>query len=168
MSNFAASIAIGLSGVDGRLRMRIAVSFGVFEAGMPILGLLIGRQAASALGSHADLIAGCLVIATGIYSLLSSLRNEEQPPTTADQPIGHLLITGLALSIDNLVVGFALGAYQVSFALAAIAIGVVSIAMSLVGLELGAQLGKRIERDSNLLGGIILIAVGIAIAVGVL
>jgi manganese efflux pump family protein len=168
MSNFAASIAIGLSGVDAHLRLRIAVVFGLFETGMPILGLLIGRQAADALGSHADLIAGCLVIATGIYSLLSSLRGEEQTPTTASQPIGRLLIIGFALSIDNLVVGFALGAYKVSFALAAVVIGVVSIGMSLAGLQLGARLGKGVERSSSLLGGIILIAVGIAIAAGVL
>ena len=65
-------------------------------------------------------------------------------------------------------VGFALGAYQVSFALAAVVIGAVSIAMSLVGLELGARLGQRVERGSDLLDGIILIAVGIAIAAGVL
>jgi putative Mn2+ efflux pump MntP len=74
MSNFAASIALGLSGVDARLRLRMAFSFGLFEAGMPILGLLIGRQAASALGSHAALIAGCLIIATGVYSLLKPAR----------------------------------------------------------------------------------------------
>ncbi len=167
MSNFTASIAIGLSGVDARLRLRIAVSFGVFEAGMPILGLLIGRQAASALGSHADLIAGCLVITTGIYSLLNPLDSEQQPPS-ASQPIGRLLITGFGLSIDNLVVGFALGAYNVSFPLAAVVIGAISIAMSLAGLQLGARLGERVERNSDLLGGIILIAVGIAIAAGVL
>jgi putative Mn2+ efflux pump MntP len=168
LSNFAASIAIGLSGVDARLRLRIAVWFGLFEAGMPILGLLIGRQAASALGSHADLVAGCLVIVTGTYSLLGSLHGEEPPPTTAGQPIGRLMITAFALSIDNLVVGFALGAYKVSFLLAAVVIGVVSIAMSLAGLELGARLGERVQRGSNLLGGTILIAVGIAIAAGAL
>ena len=168
MSNFAAAIAIGLSGVDTRLRLRIALSFGLFEAGMPILGLLIGRQAASALGSHADLIAGCLVITTGLYSLLRSLRGAEQPSSAASQPMGRLLITGLALSIDNLVVGFALGAYEVSIPVAAVVIAVVSVAMSLVGLEMGARLGERVEPRSELSSGVILVAVGIAIAAGVL
>jgi putative Mn2+ efflux pump MntP len=167
MDNFGAAIAIGLGGVDQRLRWRIALSFGLFEAGMPIIGLLIGHHASSALGSHADLIAGLLVIATGLYSLLSALRDEAQPITAASQPLGRLLITGFALSIDNLVVGFALGAYDVSFAVAAIVIGLVSIAMSLAGLELGARLGEHVQRGSDLLGGVILIVVGITIAVGV-
>jgi manganese efflux pump family protein len=168
MNNFAAAIAIGLSGVNRRLRLRIALSFGLFEAGMPILGLVIGHRAASGLGSHADLIAGLLVIATGLYSLLSSLRDKAQPITAASQPMGRLLITGFALSIDNLVVGFALGAYDVSVVVAAVVIGVVSIAMSLAGLELGARLGEHVQRGSDLLGGVILIVVGITIAVGVI
>jgi manganese efflux pump family protein len=167
MDNFAAAIAIGLSGVDRRLRLRIALSFGLFEAGMPILGLLIGRHAASTLGSYADLIAGFLVIATGLYSLFSALRGDLQPITAASPPTGRLIITGFALSFDNLVVGFALGAYNVSLVVAAVVIGVVSIAMSLAGLELGARLGEHVLRGSDLLAGVILIVVGIAIAVGV-
>jgi manganese efflux pump family protein len=166
MSNLAAAIAIGLTGVDTRLRLRMALAFGLFEAGMPIIGLLIGRRAASAFGSHADLIAGCVVIATGVYSLLGSQRDEGQLPTSAGPPMGRLLITGFALSIDNLLVGFALGAYKVSFVVAAVVIGVVSVAMSLAGLELGARLGERVERSSDLLGGAILVVVGVAIAAG--
>jgi putative Mn2+ efflux pump MntP len=47
-------------------------------------------------------------------------------------------------------------------------IGSVSVAMSLAGLELGARLGERVAHSSDLLSGVILIAVGVAIAVGVL
>jgi putative Mn2+ efflux pump MntP len=45
LSNFAASIAIGISGVDRQLRVRVALAFGLFECGMPILGPLLGRKA---------------------------------------------------------------------------------------------------------------------------
>jgi len=93
MSNFAASIAIGVAGIDTRLRLRVVLSFGLFEAGMPIIGLLIGRQAAGALGSHADLIAGCLIIGTGFFSLLGSLRGgSERPSKSASHQLRRLLI----------------------------------------------------------------------------
>ena len=46
LSNFAASIGIGVSGVDARTRLRVGVIFGVFESAMPILGLLAGRSLA--------------------------------------------------------------------------------------------------------------------------
>ena len=39
--------------------------------------------------------------------------------------------------------GFALGTFHASLALAAILIGVVSVAMSLIGLELGNRIGVR-------------------------
>ena len=62
--------------------------------------------------------------------------------------------------------GFALGAYHVGLATAALVIGVVSVAMSLAGLEAGARLGASIGRPGTLLGGGMLAAVGIVIAAG--
>jgi manganese efflux pump family protein len=45
LSNFAAAIGIGVRGVRRGAMVRIAVVFGVFEAGMPLLGLALGRGA---------------------------------------------------------------------------------------------------------------------------
>jgi manganese efflux pump family protein len=81
---------------------------------------------------------------------------------------GRLLLTGLALSIDNLVVGFALGTFHVEFALAAAVIAVASVGMSLVGLEIGGRVGMSFEHRSEIVGGVVLIAVGIALAAGLL
>ena len=39
LSNFAAAVGIGVGGVSGRTRLRVGVIFGLFEGGMPILGL---------------------------------------------------------------------------------------------------------------------------------
>ena len=169
LSNFAASIGIGISGVDTRARLRVGVVFGLFETGMPILGLALGRSVASALGSDARWLGAALLIATGAYGLVQSGGNEEeQAERSARQPIGRLLVTGLALSVDNLAVGFALGAYKVSLAAAALVIGVVSVALSLLGLELGARIGAAIGRRGEILGAVVLIGVGIAVAAGLL
>ena len=47
------------------------------------------------------------------------------------------------LSIDNLVVGFALGSTHTSILAGALVIGAVSVVASLAGLELGARIGAR-------------------------
>jgi len=78
------------------------------------------------------------------------------------------LVTGIALSIDNLAVGFALGTYHVSLPVAAAVIGAVSVVMSLAGLELGARVGMRAGQRGELLGGLVLIGVGVAIGTGVI
>ena len=169
MSNFAASIAIGMSGVDHALRMRLAFAFGLFEAAMPVVGLLLGRQLSGTLGSHAHLLGGGLLVAAGAYALLDSTRShDEPPPALAGAGLRRLLVLGAALSIDNLIVGFALGAYGVPLALAVVVIAVVSVGMSLIGLEAGARLGTRVGHRSERLGGIVLVCVGAVIAIGAL
>jgi len=175
LSNFAGAIAIGLSGVDARMRLRVALAFGLFEGGMPVLGLLLGRELASALGSSANLLGGGLLVATGVYSIIAARRIGTQhgaPAATEAERArrGHvrLLLASAALSIDNLIVGFALGAYHVSLLVAAVVIAAVSVGLSLVGLELGGRLGERYEKRSELLGGGVLIGVGVAIAAGLL
>ena len=172
LSNFAASIGIGISGIDARTRWRVGVVFGVFEAGMPVVGLLLGRSLAGTLGGDTRWVGAALLIATGSYAVIQSLRSRGQDDNdhqaVAGQRTGRLLVTGAALSIDNLAVGFALGAYHVSLIAAAVIIGAVSVGLSLLGLELGNRLGARTGQNGEILGGAVLIGVGIAVAAGVL
>ena len=167
LDNFAVAVGIGLSGVDRHLRLRIALVFGVFEAAMPLIGLLIGRQLAHRIGGEGNYLGGGLLIATGIYTLVEARWGSPDEPPRSSRA-GKLILTAAALSIDNLVVGFALGAYRVPIVLSALVIGVVSVGMSLVGLELGSRMGAAVEKWSELIGGAILIAVGVAIASGLL
>jgi putative Mn2+ efflux pump MntP len=166
LDNFAAAIGIGVLGVDTRTRLRVGIIFGAFEAGMPIAGLALGRSLAGTLGHTAHWVGAALLIATGAYSVIQARqgRPAEGPPPS--QHIGRLAVTGLALSIDNLAVGFALGTYHLSLAVSAAVIGAVSVVMSLAGLELGARIGARAGHYGEYLGGAILILVGAALAAG--
>ena len=77
---------------------------------MPVLGLLNGHQVAGSIGSAASHLGGGLLIATGLYMFVHArmVASEVAGPTTT----GKLILTGAALSIDNLVAGFALGAWN--------------------------------------------------------
>lgn len=167
LSNFAAAIGIGVGGVDNRLRLRVGLVFGCYEAGMPIVGLILGRQFASAIGSATDLVGGALLIGLGLYGLIRSIRSGGQMQVRSASR-SQLLISGFALSIDNLVIGFALGTYQISVVTGALVIGLVSVVLSLIGLELGARIGRWSGHRGEQLGGVILISVGVAIAAGTL
>lgn len=173
LSNFAASIGIGITGIDGRTRLRVGVIFGLFETGMPILGLVLGHNLARSLGHTAHWIGAALLIATGVYAIIQPVRarnkSDDQPAeTAAGHRTGRLVVTGIALSVDNLAVGFALGTYHVSLITAAALIGAVSVCLSLTGLELGDRLGAKTGEHGEILGGLVLIGVGVAIATGAL
>ncbi len=180
LSNFAAAIGIGAAGIDGRTRLRVGLVFGVFEAGMPAVGLLLGRGLAHALGPAARAAGGAALIAAGAYGVVQAVRAGRagragqashaggRRVTGGAQPTWQILAAGLALSVDNLAVGFALGTYHVGLAVAAVTIGAVSVAMSLGGLELGARIGTAAGHRGELLGGLVLVAVGVAVAAGVI
>lgn len=189
LSNFAAAIAIGVPGVDVGTRVRVGIVFGVFEAGMPVVGLLIGQQAAEPLGRAARWIGAGLLIAVGGYALVAATRAgavraprsdreraATEPAATAPPPVPagsaggfwRLILSGFALSLDNLVIGFALGTYHTPILVGALVIGAVSVGLSLIGLELGARIGRWAGRRGEQLAGLMLAGVGIALAVGAL
>ena len=180
LSNAAAAIGIGVSGIRGRTRVRVAVIFGLFEAGMPLLGLALGDGLATSLGQAARVLGGVALIAIGVVSLILARRGAvhaahadagaDRAPTGPRRSwgLGRVVVSGLALSADNLAAGFALGAFHTSLPVAAAVFGGVSVAMSLAGLELGARIGSAAGDRSELVASGLLIAVGAAIAAGAL
>jgi putative Mn2+ efflux pump MntP len=170
LSNFAGAIGIGLSGINVRTRVRVGLAFGFFEAFMPVIGLLLGEAVAGFFGQYGKYVGGAILVLTGAYTIIQARMTAVEQGTRMPRSLRlqSLLITALALSIDNLAVGFALAVYHVDIVLAALTFGFVSVIMALVGLELGHRLGKRVEAWSEEIGGGVLILVGVAIAVGVL
>jgi putative Mn2+ efflux pump MntP len=148
LSNFAAATGIGTGGVSARTRFTTGLAFGFFEAAMPILGLLIGRTVAERLGETGQIIGAILLVVTGVYVIWEAPRSTGDTRDGAKPEqlgLGYLLVTGFALSLDNLVVGFALSFSHVPLVLAAGLIAAVSVSMALVGLELGQRLRARFE-----------------------
>lgn len=170
LSNFAGAIGIGLSGINTRTRIRVGIAFGLFEAVMPIIGLLVGQAVAGYFGHLAKYVGGAILVLTGAYTIWQGRRmeSEEKQSQPTDLRTHRLIVTALALSIDNLAVGFALAIYRIPIVLAAVTMGVVSVAMSLIGLELGHRLGALVEARAEELGGVVLIGVGLALATGLL
>jgi len=176
LSNLAAAIGIGFGGVTARTRVRVALTFGIFEAGMPIVGLVVGAGVASGIGHLARWIGAAVLIGIGLVTVIQAWRQPAQAggdPPRPGQPqhtdsLGRLIISAFALSLDNLAAGFALGTMHVGVAEGAIVIGVVSVVLSLAGLELGGRIGSAAGRRGEQIGGAILVGVGVALAAGVL
>lgn len=171
LSNFAGSIGIGLSGVDGRTRLRVGIAFGLFEGLMPVVGLLIGQALAGALGLWGRYLGAVLLVLTGAYTFWQGRKSghhDDRASRTPTLDTRHLVVLAVALSIDNLVVGFALGVYHVAIALAAVTMAAVSVVLSLLGLELGSRLGPRVGEFSEEAGGVVLVLVGLGIGSGLI
>src|SRR3989441_12933029 len=80
LSNFAGSIGIGLTGIDGPTRLRVGVVFGLSEALMPIVGLLIGQAVAAYFGHLAKSVGSAILILPGAYTIGRGRRVPEKGP----------------------------------------------------------------------------------------
>lgn len=164
LNNALASIALGTSGIKRSKQLQIAFLFAIFEALMPIVGILLGNEVARLIGNHARYIGVGLLAVVGIYFFLkssdkSSDESEEEEVQKMAMPGFKSIILAMALSLDNLTVGFGLGMLQVSLTLAAITFGCISLVMTYIGLEIGRFLGAKVTMSSDKLSGIVLIAV---------
>jgi manganese efflux pump family protein len=164
LNNFGAAIAIGVSGVDRRTELKIATVFGLCDVIMPAAGMLIGTGLAGPLGSAGRWAGAGILFVTAVWGLIEVLRGDDDAPR-----IWHgwrLLVSGAALSLDDLAVGLALGTVRFPILLAVTAFGVMSFVMSIIGLQLGAKLGTVTGERGEVVAGIMLICLSGVMAAG--
>jgi manganese efflux pump family protein len=162
MSNFGVAAGVACAGIDVQTRRRIIGCFWVFETGMPLVGLALGDALAATFGGAGHWLAGALLVAVGFVSVVQALRGG-LGVLSGVHSLGRIVAGSLVLSIDNLVVGFALGAFGVPVVVAAVVIGAISVSMSVIVLELGSRMATKAGRDGELLAALILIGVGLAV-----
>jgi putative Mn2+ efflux pump MntP len=160
LDNFRISIALGTVPFSMKRAVQVALTFGLWDAIMPLVGLLIGNQIGEAVGGVADLVGAVALGAYGLYLLVSALRNPE--PDELDHPWALFGIP-LTLSLDNLFAGASLGILGLSPWFSAAVFGVITAVMSLVGLQLGRAAAGLIRIRPDLLAGVTLIMAAVAL-----
>lgn len=149
-----------------KLALLAALYFGFAQGVMPLIGYLLGSAIIGWLASAAPWI-GCiiLVILGGkmLYEALTGKVEDEIGASLAAIKIDHKLMTSLALatSIDAMAAGFTLNLLSVNAWLACTIIAVITAVLSFIGVYLGRQSGTWLEDKAEILGGVVLIAIGI-------
>ena len=131
---------------------------------MPAAGMLIGTGLAGPLGSAARWAGAGILFLTAVWGLIEALRGGEDVPQLWEG--WRLLVSGAALSLDDLAVGLALGTVRYPIVLAVTLFGVMSFVMSIVGLKLGGRLGAATGEHGEVVGAIVLIGIAAAMAMG--
>jgi putative Mn2+ efflux pump MntP len=168
MDCFAVSLGVGTAGTatGPRPTFRLFFHFGLFQAGMTLLGWLAGKTVVTYISNFDHWVAFGLLTFVGVRMIIGGLRNEGEEPSIPDPSRGlTLVMLSVATSIDALAVGLSLALLSVNVLWAAILIGGVSAVLSLVGLTLGNKLGSRFGKSMEVLGGIILIGIGLRVVI---
>jgi putative Mn2+ efflux pump MntP len=168
MDCFTVSLGVGTAGtaVGVRPAFRLLFHFGIFQAGMTLLGWLAGKTIVSYISNIDHWVAFGLLLFVGLRMIRSGLRKEGEDPAIPDPSRGlTLIMLSVATSIDALAVGLSLALLAVNVFWAALLIGVISAALSLAGLLLGNQLGLHFGKSMEILGGAILIGIGLRVLI---
>ena len=172
MDAFSVSMANGLH--EPRMKTErmclIAGTFGVFQVLMPLLGWACVHTIAELFEGFHRLIPWIALLLLGYIGgkmLLEGLRGEGGDAEPAAVGLGGLLLQGVATSIDALSVGFTIAEYDFKAALtASLLIGLVTFCVCAAGVRIGMVFRMRLSRYASIVGGLILIAIGIAIFIG--
>lgn len=168
MDAFAVAIAtsVALGKVSGRQLFRLSFHFGLFQAGMPVIGWLAGTTIVHWVEGWDHWLAFGLLAFVGGKAIIGALRDEEDAETVSDATRGVMLIVlSIATSIDALAVGLSFAMLKVSIWLPCVSIGIITGMITLFGMLMGGRLGQRFGRRVEVLGGFVLIGIGLKILI---
>ena len=170
MDAFAVSVCKGLVLTKNKTKYAfiIAALFGGFQALMPLIGWLLGSRFSGYITKFDHWIAFVLLAFIGgkmIYEAISSGGECDECKAIKDSiSIKELFMLAIATSIDALAVGITFALMPgTSIWLSVSVIGVVTFVISLVGVFIGDKFGTRFKSKAELIGGIILVAIGLKI-----
>ena len=145
---------------------RIAGTFGVFQAVMPMTGWICVHTIVELFSSFEMFIPWIALALLGYIGgkmLADGIRGEEAEEA-AELSAGALFMQGVATSSDALSVGFTISEYGWLMALvASLIIAAVTFFICMAGLRIGKKFGTQLSDKANILGGVILIGIGLEI-----
>ena len=169
MDAFSVSMANGLNEPDmKKSRMcGIAGVFAGFQALMPLIGWICVRTVVQYFKLFERCIPWIALLLLGFIGgkmLVEGIRDKDSGQEKPGLGMGALLVQGVATSIDALSVGFTIAEYGWLMALvAALIISAVTFVICMAGLVIGEKFGTKLSNKAQILGGVILIAIGLEI-----
>ena len=182
MDAFAVSICDGMvyRNLTKGKAVIMPITFGIFQAVMPIIGFYIGMafNQIDAFDAVDHWIAFALLFIIGgkmIYDGIKELRAKEEELKIKQFSLPEVLVQGVATSIDALFVGFSLNAMlegvdnvQAWAWLSVAIIGVITFIISLIGVIIGVKVGQLFRKKASvaeIVGGVVLIGIALKILI---
>lgn len=168
MDAFAASVCKGLNmrRMNIKNMLVIGLFFGGFQALMPVVGWVLGKQFENYITSVDHWVAFALLVFVGgkmIYDVFEDKGEDDYGEKTDRVDVKEIFTLAIATSIDALAVGISFAFLQVDIVKAASVIGITTFLLSAVGVAVGNIFGAKYEKKATLAGGIILVLIGLKI-----
>lgn len=169
MDAFAVSITNGIiiKNICLKNHLKIALFFGLFQGVMPVIGWAGGSYFRSYIELYDHWLAfGLLAIIGGkMIHEAFSFEEKEKAAKTNCLHFPTLLLMSVATSIDALAAGISFAVLDVDILMPAVIIGLITALMSFIGIKIGDTVGHLFENRIEIIGGLMLIAIGVKVLV---
>ena len=169
MDAFAVAVCIGLALREFSFKKALIVGlyFGVFQAGMPVIGYLVASLFSDSIIAYDHWVAFVLLGFLGVRMVLESFKKEDHDVNKPDAQTAltpkKMIPLAVATSIDAMAVGVSFAFLKVNIVSAVAFIGVTTLVISAIGVKIGCVFGVKFKSKAEFAGGIILIAIGVKI-----
>lgn len=168
IDTFVLGTALGVAGLAKRERLRTSLLLTAFEAGMPVIGFLVGAGLGSIIGQWADYFAAAVLAVTGAWILWprgGEDEEEERKVRLLESARGWaILVLGLSISLDELAIGFGVGLLRLPLILLVTLIAVQAFLAAQLGMRLGSRIAEQArEAAEKFAGGLLAVAAGFVV-----
>ena len=162
---FAVSLSYGViqNRILFRQAVRIALIMAIFQAGFLVTGYFLGSFISESVKAADHWIALALLSVLGIRMIIEGLRRKEDNDTKDYSKPLSLITVAVGTSIDALAVGLSFALLNIRIWYSAMIIGIVTFLASMTAIRIGKSAGPRLGNKVEVVGGLILIAIGIKI-----
>jgi len=162
MDAFAVAICSGLTmtEVTAKKALTVGIYFGVFQAGMPVIGFLIATLFADMIIAYDHWVAFVLLCFLGGKMLIGSFKKEQESSEKSSLKPAIMLPLAVATSIDAMAVGVSFAFLKVDIVPAVLFIGVTTFLISMLGVKIGNAFGTKFKSKAEITGGVILALMG--------
>ena len=157
---------VTLRSVRWREILGVALAFAVIQAGLLLAGWAFGYLFVGMVEKISHIIAFLLLLYVGGSMLIEGIKGEAEVRDLSSWR--NIILGGLATSIDALAVGVAQsmdGADWPAFLPLRVAVFVITALSVIIGLRGGRAVGARFGRWAEIVGGVVLIAIGVSVLV---
>ncbi len=143
----------------------VALILALFQGGLTVAGYFLGEILSDRLKAFDHWIALGLLAFLGIRMIIEGSKTHPEKEKKDYNSFLVMLTIGLGTSIDAFAVGISFAILDVMIWQAGALIGFVTFIASMVAIRIGKSAGERLGNRVEIIGGLILIAIGLKILI---
>jgi manganese efflux pump family protein len=155
---FFVAASLGVYKVSSTIQYLFLLYVGAFHLLFSMAGIVLGTYLHALMGNVSGLVGAIIIIVTGLFFLLSSIRSAKGIEVTLNPNVWSL---ALAVSMECFSVGIGVSMHLhmvVAMVLCFTAVGLIS---GYIGIQVGRILGGQFGVSADIVGSLCLIFVGV-------